>query len=431
MKISKILSPMRIIVLAFFCTILLGTFLLTLPVSLNSGVDLSFVDAFFTATSAVCVTGLTTVDTLGTFSAFGRSIIAALIQLGGFGVASMGVGIIVFSGRHVSFKERQLVSETWNVSSNKGVLTLLKAVVAITVFFEGAGTVAGFFVFSRYFPPLRALQSAMFHSISAFNNAGFDMLGGSTNLIPYANDAALNILTAVLIVMGGIGFLVIIDVLRHFRTPKRLLLQTKIVLLSTAVLLVLGTVLYKLTAEIPWLGAFFHSVSARTAGFFTYDMGNFGSAALFLTIVLMFIGASPGSTGGGIKTTTFFVLIEAVRGTFANHETRAFRRKIPSGLVSKAFTLITVGVSIVICATFVMCLLQPDMGFLELMFETVSAFGTVGLTTGITSSLGTPARLFLPLIMFTGRLGPLTMLAIWSQKPPSRVSYPEENISIG
>lgn len=319
--------PGRLIVLGFALVILLGTGLLLLPVSVRDDVQVSFIDALFTSTSAVCVTGLIAIDVADHFTAFGQTIVAALIQIGGLGVTSIGVGLILAAGKRVSFKGRTLVKEALNVDGFKGMVRLVKAVLLMTLCFELVGMALSFIVFVQDYPPLRALGISAFHSIAAFNNSGFDILGGLRNMIPYQSDILLNLTTCGLIIFGGLGFLVILDILKK-RSFKKLMLHSKIVIITTVVLIVAGTLLLKATEDVSWLGAFFQSVSARTAGFSTYPIGEFTNAGLFTLIILMFIGASPGSTGGGIKTSTFFVLIQQVRSLFTKKQIGAFRRSI-------------------------------------------------------------------------------------------------------
>lgn len=410
--------------------ILLGAALLLLPVSVRPGAEVSWIDALFTSTSAVCVTGLIAIDTYDHFTVFGQAVVAALIQVGGLGVTSVGVGLILAAGRRVSFKGRLLVKEALNVDNFKGMVRLVKAVLWMTLCFEGAGVALSFLVFIRDYPPLRALWISVFHSVAAFNNSGFDILGGLQNLIPYRDNILLNLTTCALILFGGLGFLVMLDI-SHARSFRKLTLHSKVVLTTTAALLLVGTVLLKATEEITWLGAFFHSVSARTAGFSTYPIGEFTNAGLFVLVVLMFIGASPGSTGGGIKTTTFFALMQEVRAVFTKRQPGAFHRSISGETRAKAAVIALLSLLVVCCGTFLLCVLEPQRAFIQVFFEVVSAFGTVGLSTGITPELCVLSKLVLILTMFIGRLGAFTLLSIWINRPEPGVRYTEEMITIG
>ena len=418
------------ITLGFAAAILFGTFLLLLPVSVRPDAKVSFIDALFTSTSAVCVTGLIAIDTADHFTPFGQGVVAFLIQIGGLGVTSVGVGLILAVGKHIGIKGRLLAQEGLNVTGVKGIIRLVKSVLLMTLCFELAGAVLSFIVFIQDYPLPRAIGTSIFHSIAAFNNSGFDILGGLRNLIPYQTDILLNLTTCGLIIFGGLGFLVILDINRC-RSFRKLTLHSKVVLTTTGVLLLIGTLLLKATEEISWLGAFFHSVSARTAGFSTYSIGSFTNAGLFVLIILMFIGASPGSTGGGIKTTTFFALMQEVRTVISKRRAGAFHRTLPDEVLRKSSVIALLSVLVVCIGTFLLCILEPEYDFIQLVFEVVSAFGTVGLSTGITPDLGVLSKLIIILTMYTGRLGAFTLLSIWINRPDPSAHYTEEQIMIG
>ena len=419
MPLIKKISPGRLIVLGFALVIIMGTILLMLPISLNEGVEISFIDALFTSTSAVCVTGLIAVDTADTFNVFGRTVVAMLIQVGGLGVTSVGVGFILLVGKKVSIKGRKIIKEAMNLESMKGLVKIVKAVLLMTLLFELVGVILSYIVFSQDYEPLKALGISIFHSIAAFNNSGFDILGGLQNLT-----------TCFLIIFGGLGFLVIKEIFEK-RSFKKFCLHTKVVLLMTTLLLVVGTILLKMTENISWLGAFFFSTSARTAGFSTYNLGTFTNAGLFTLIILMFIGASPGSTGGGVKTTTAFIIAKSLYANSTNKHCGAFKRKFPVSIIWKAFNLIILAFLVVIIGTFTLCILEPENSFMQLLFEVTSAFGTVGLSTGITPHLTSLSKFIIVLIMFIGRLGPITMATIWYQKKLPEAHYSEESVIIG
>ncbi len=430
MKFFKKQSPGRLIALGFALVILVGALILMLPVSVNDGAEVSFINALFTSTSAVCVTGLIAIDTAEHFTVFGRTVVALLIQIGGLGVTAVGVAFILAAGKRGGIRGRLLVKEAMNLSSFKGVVRLVKAVLLMTLCFEGAGVILSFIVFVQDFPPLDALGISLFHSVAAFNNSGFDILGGLQNLIPYQSNVLLNLTTCGLIIFGGLGFLVILDIIQT-RSFKKLRLHSKVVITMSIFLLAVGTVLLKLTEDITWLGAFFQSVSARTAGFSTYPIGSFTNAGLFVLTILMFIGASPGSTGGGIKTSTFFALMQATKSSATNQHSSAFRRKIPTEVITKAFIITFLALLVVCTGTFALCILEPNCTFIQLFFEVTSAFGTVGLSTGITPDLCVASKVVLIITMFIGRLGPLTIASLWVFKETSNVSYTEETIIIG
>ncbi|MFR8873393.1 MAG: potassium transporter TrkG [Oscillospiraceae bacterium] len=302
----------------------------------------------------------------------------------------------------------------------------------MTLIFELAGAILSFFVFVQDYPPLRAAGISIFHSVAAFNNSGFDILGNFQNLIPYQNNILLNLRYCGLILWGGIGFLVIQEMWSKRFHWRKFSMHTKIVVTVSLALIISGTVLLKLSEDISWLGAFFHSVSARTAGFSTYSLGTFSNAGLLVLIILMFIGASPGSTGGGIKTSTFFVLLQGIKKSAATNKSERpspanFRRRDQSEGGCHHFDCRRrrpVG-------TYLMVAMEPNVSLMDALFEITSAFGTVGLSTGITPALCDGSKLLSILIMYIGRLGPLTIASLWYFTKGERVSYPEGNIAIG
>jgi len=431
-RLLKKISPGRLIAMGFALLILTGTLLLLLPVSRRPDAQVSFTDALFSATSAVCITGLMTVDPGSVFSGFGQTVLLLLIQIGGLGITSIGVGIMALTGQRLYFRERLLIKEALNYPTLKGVWSLIRLVLGFTFAVELAGAAAVFPLLLREFPAGKAIWLSVFHSVAAFNNAGIDVFGRGNNLIPYAHDLPMNLITCVLIIVGGIGFFVVRDLWEN-RRRHRYTLHTKVVLTVTGILLAAGTVLIKITegGGITWLGAFFASVTARTAGFSTFDFGGFSGAGLLVMMVLMFIGASPGSTGGGMKTTTIFVAFSSLRSASTNHPPEAFRRRISAEAQHKAFVVLSLGLILVIAVTVLLCILEPEMALADILFETVSAVGTVGLSTGITADFGTAARIVLVLTMYIGRLGPLAVASLWVREPDTGISLPEESLPIG
>ena len=424
-------SPARIIALGFATLIIAGSVLLILPCSVQDGVSVNYIDTLYTSTSAVCVTGLIAVDAGDTFTPLGQFILAMLIQFGGLGVTTVGAGIIIVMGKKVNIKGRTLVKEAMNLDSGKGLIKLIYKIFTVTLIFEISGAVLSFIVFARDYPPLRAVGISMFHSVAAFNNSGFDILGNYQNLIPYQKDILLNLVTCGLVFFGGIGFLVIWELWDKKLQWKKLSMHSKVVLSVSAVLIVVGTVLIKLTENVTWLGAFFHSVSARTAGFSTYPLGTFSNSGLLVLTALMFIGASPGSTGGGIKTSTFFVLLQGIKSAATNRSEKAFHNAIPKEAFRKAAVITALAAGVVISGTYLMGIFEPKLSLMEILFEVTSAFGTVGLSTGITPGLCIKSKLLSIFIMYIGRLGPLTIATLWHFSKGERISYPEGNITIG
>ena len=430
-KIKKQLTPARIIALGFAAVILLGSALLIMPFSVRPGVELAYIDSLYTSTSAVCVTGLIAVDAGDTFTPIGQFILGGLIQVGGLGVTAVGAGIILLMGRRVNLRGRNLVKEAMNLDSGRGIVQFVRSIFATTLLFEGLGALLSYPSFATTRGPVKAIGLSIFHSVAAFNNSGFDILGGGTNLIPYQDDALLNLVTCGLIIFGGIGFLVIREMWNTRLHWKKFSMHTKVVLSTTAVLLIVGTLLLKATEDITWLGAFFHSVSARTAGFSTYALKDFSTSGLLVLIMLMFIGASPGSTGGGIKTTTFFSLIQGIKSAATNRSEKAFRYALPRDAFRKAAVITLLALGVVVTGTYLMTVFEPHLDLRDIVFEIVSAFGTVGLSTGITPDLTVASKLLSILIMYIGRLGPLTIASLWYFTYGERTQFAEGNIAIG
>ncbi len=438
LKIFKKLSTGQLIALGFASVILIGSGLLMLPFCINEGQEIQYIDALYTSTSAVCVTGLIAIDPGTAFTPIGRSILAMLIQVGGLGVTMVGAGIILAMGKRIGLKGRNLIQDASNLDNGKGTVRFVRQVLVTTLIIEAIGALASFAVFIHDYDLATAVGYSIFHSIAAFNNSGFDILGHSgelysnENLFAYHGNIPLNLITSILIILGGIGFLVIREIMKNGFHFKRYSMHAKVVLSMTAFLIVAGTLLIKLTeSSESWLGAYFHSVSARTAGFSTTNMADYSDSGLFTMIVLMFIGASPGSTGGGIKTTTVFVLICGIISAATNRSDKAFKYAIPKELFRKSAVIMMLALCVVITATWFLMVMDPNVPFMDALFEMTSAFGTVGLSTGITSSLSMGSKILSIIIMYIGRLGPLTVASLWNFSKGERYKYPEGNISIG
>ncbi len=424
-------SPARIIALGFAALIFLGSILLMLPCSVQDGVEVKYIDALYTSTSAVCVTGLIAIDAGDTFTPIGQFFLAMLIQFGGLGVTTVGAGVILAIGKKVNIKGRTLIKEAMNVGTGQGLVKLIHQVFKVTIIFELTGAVLSFIVFVQDYPVAEAIGISLFHSVAAFNNSGFDILGNYQNLIPYQENVLLNLVTCGLIFFGGIGFLVIREMWTTRLRWKKFSMHSKVVLSVSGVLLLVGTILIKMTEDVTWLGAFFFSVSARTAGFSTYPLSTFSKSGILVLIVLMFIGASPGSTGGGIKTSTFFVIFRGIYAAATNKAEKAFHYAIPSEAFKKAAVITFLAWGVVVTGTYAIGILEPHLRMLDVLFEVTSAFGTVGLSTGITPNLSVGSKAISILIMYIGRLGPLTIASLWNFSKGERVSYAVGNISIG
>ncbi len=424
------LTPARVLMFGFAAIILIGAALLTLPIASKSGQPLRFLDALFTATSAVCVTGLIVVDTGTHFSRFGQFVIIVLIQIGGLGIMAFSTLVAMLLGKKIGLKERILIQESMNQFSLAGLVRLIRNVLLVTLAFEGIGGLILSIRFIFDYPVEEALAFGFFHSVSSFCNAGFDLFGQVygpfSSITHYVGDWVVTLTIGGLIVAGGIGFPVIVELLRFPRTRK-LSLHTKLVLAVTSILIAAGTVLILFFENVnpktiggldfsgKLLSALFQSISPRTAGYNSLDMTALFPATWFIMILLMFIGASPSSTGGGIKTTTFGILMATVGATVKGKtDAQMFERRIGKDLVYKSLTITVLALAWVSFVAVVMSLLEPH-AFIKVLFEVVSAFGTVGLTTGITPTLTDVSRILIIITMFIGRLGPLTIAIALSQ----------------
>jgi trk system potassium uptake protein TrkH len=441
------LAPAQILALGFAGVIILGALLLSLPVASKDGHSLRFIDAFFTATSAVCVTGLVVVDTGTHFTRFGQFVIISLIQVGGLGLMTFSTLAAILLGKKIGLKERLLIQESFNQNTLAGLVKLIRNVLLVTLIIEGLGGLILTLRFSMDFPFDRALAFGFFHSVSAFCNAGFDLFGQVfgkfSSITHYVNDWVVTLTIGGLIILGGLGFPVIVELIR-FPQKKRLSLHSKLVIFMTTILIIAGAILIMLiefsnsktigglNINGKFLGALFQSITPRTAGYNSLDVSQLRTGTWFIMIVLMFIGASPSSTGGGIKTTTFGVLAVTVAASIKGRENaELFERRIPTDIVYKAITILTIALSWVSLVTLVISLIEP-YAFIRLFFEVMSAFGTVGLTTGITPGLANISKILLIITMFIGRVGPVTViLALSRRERPSSTKYIEERLMIG
>ncbi len=441
------MHPPQILASGFIIIILIGTILLTTPMASVDGRSVPFVDALFTATSAMCLTGLVVVDTATTYSVFGQMVIMLLIQIGGLGFMTMSTLFALVLKKRISLRERLILQEALNQNSMEGIVRLIRKIIIYSLSIEFVAFVLLTLRWSVDFPFAEAVYFGMFHAISLFNNAGFDLFGGVSGrfsgLALFTNDPIVSIIAMALIILGGIGFIVMSD-LMEYKKRKRLLLHTKVVLFTSAVLIVGGAVviftfeftnpatLGPLNGGSKVLASFFHAVSPRSGGVSTLDVGSFRQATQFFLIILMFIGASPGSTGGGIKTTTFAILIGAmiamVRG---KDDIVMFRHRLAKDRIYKAITLTLFALVIVIISAMVLSTTENHQ-FLMILFEVTSAFGTVGLSMGLTPELSTIGKIIISFLMFLGRLGPLTLAyALNPKKEKELFRYPEGKITIG
>ena len=426
----KKIGPYGLITIGFLLSKLIGGALLYLKNKKKSGADVSLVDAFFITISAICVTGLSTIDVANSFNLFGYTIIALLIQIGGLGIVCAGLSIILLAGQKIGIKERILIKDSLNLNSLKGIVKLVKSIFRITFIIEFIYTLFSFCSFIKYYKFKDAIVISIFHSISAFNNAGFDLIGNFINLVPFENDILLNLTTSGLIILGGLGFIVINEIIEK-KDFKKISLHSKIVIKMSIALLIIGTLVIYASSDISLLASFFTSVSSRTAGFNTVPIDSFNKVSLLFIMILMFIGASPSSTGGGIKTTTFYSLIKGTYSICSNKRCHSFKREISHETILKSFIVLFVGMIVVTSCLICLCIFEPNIDLLDLLFESISAFATVGLSTGITPELSTISKIVIMITMFIGRVGGLTLLSLWTKKGKKYVSYPTEDILIG
>lgn len=433
----------RTLIYSFLFLILTGTVLLWLPVSTASGEFSSAIDAAFTATSAVCVTGLVVVNTAQHWSPFGQAIILILIQLGGFGIMTGVTLLLLGLRRRIGLQQRLIVGQSLGQSLIGGAASLLKRMALFVLFLEVIGAVIFFIRFSTNQSLARAAWMSIFHSISAFNNAGFDLFEGSTSMQAYQGDATIVLTTSVLIILGGISFVVLDDIYRK-RKFSKLSLDSKVILVATAELLLTGwaitllmefnnpSTLGTLTLPGKLLASFFHSVTARTAGFTTLNVAAMMPFTLLFTMVLMFIGGVTGSTAGGIKVNTFGLLMVTLKSTLRGQQSvGAFRRTIDILQIRRALTIVLLSLLVLIIAIFLLSLTQKTE-LLSTLFEAVSAFGTVGLSTGITPVLSVAGKIIIMTTIFIGRLGPVTLAsALIQRQRPGNYHDPGGTIRLG
>lgn len=440
------MRPMLTVFLGFLALILIGSFLLTLPVSNKNGEWLRFIDALFTSASAVCVTGLTVRSTAVDFSAFGQVVLLLLIQVGGLGIMTLATLVFMLIGKRITLRDRVALQEALGQDHIKGIVRLVRNIVIMTAVIECAGAVLllPFFCVKN---GAIGIWQAVFVSVSAFCNAGFDILGTASS--PYASltefngNAGVLLTVGALIILGGLGFTVINDILNNKFRFGRYSLHTKIVLVATLILILFGTLFFICSEYLSaaydglnfgqkLLNSIFQSVTARTAGFNAIDQNSMSQPGIILTCILMFIGASPGGTGGGIKTTTFAVIVLMAFAGLRNREEITVGKcniKIKTGF--RAVTIATMSIILILVGALVISATNGQLDVNLIAFETISAFATVGLSMGICPALSVGAKFMLILIMFVGRLGPLSIGMIFSKRDTLNIKYPSANIMIG
>ena len=447
------LSTTQLIILGFLAAVLVGSVLLTLPIASASGQMTPYLDALFTSATSVCVTGLTVVDTFSHWSLFGKIVILLLIQLGGLGVISFTTGIMVLIGRKITLKDRLLLESAFNLDNLSGLLRFLGKVFAGTMVVEGVGALLSMLVFCPEYG-LRGIWISVFHSISAFCNAGIDIIGPNS-LVPYVSNVGLNLVTMALIILGGIGFIVWWDVLRVAGLVRqgelrrrlfwqRLTLHTKITLTTTAILIVGGALVIAL---LEWnnpetlgaldpgtrvLASFFQSVTTRTAGYATVTQSGLRAGTVLVSVILMFIGGSSVGTAGGVKTSTIAVIFLSAASVVRGRESvTAFRRTLPEKLVRRASAIVAISLATLLGGTMLLSAFE-GCSLSDALFEMASALGTVGLTSGLSADLTDPGKLLLTCGMYFGRVGPMSLAIAFAYRKGDRATaYPEQNITLG
>ena len=440
------LSQGQFIAIGFILMILIGAILLDTPMASRSGQSIGFLSALFTATSASCVTGLVVADTATQWTLFGQIVVLILIQIGGLGFISIGVFFSIILRRKIGLRERGLMMESTNALQLGGIVKFARRIVAGTAIVEGVGALLLMIRFIPEFGILKGIWYGIFHSVSAFCNGGFDLMGAKygkySSLVAYYDDPLVNIVIMSLIVIGGIGFVVWGDLLKNRWHFKKYLLHTKIVLLMSTILIFGGALLFywaerngvlkgmSVSGQI--LSSLFASVTARTAGFNTVDTAAMSGASKLLTTALMFIGGSPGSTAGGIKTTTLFVLLMGVKKNVTGaYGIQAFGKRLEDDALATASIIATLNMGITIITIFIVMGMQP-FAMQDVVFEAFSASGTVGITAGITRDLNTVSRILMIMLMYLGRVGSLSFaLAFMESKKKPKVMLPKESIRIG
>lgn len=435
----------QISAISFMSIILIGALLLTLPISSRSGEATPFIDALFTSASATCVTGLVVYDTYTHFSLFGQIVILSLIQIGGLGFMIIATLFSLMLKRKIGLKERGMLQESVSTIHIGGIVRLTKHILFGTVIFEAIGAII---LALRFYPDMglkQGLYNGVFHSISAFCNAGFDLMGRfepSSSLTLYSGDIVVNLVIMSLIVVGGVGFLVWEDIFTNKLKFCKYRLHTKIVLVVTATLIIVPAIIFysiertKSFADMgtteSWLASFFQSITPRTAGFNTVNIAELSEGSILLTIILMVIGGSPGSTAGGVKTTSFAVIILSLIASIRHTEDiNVFNRRLERDVIKKAYDVITIYFMCCALAVLLICALQP-FGLKEVFFEVVSALSTVGMSTGITPDLNSLSKFIITLLMFFGRVGSLSVALVFSEKKEYiPIRKPVEKISIG
>lgn len=438
------IKPGMVLVIGIATLILIGAFILNLPMSSKSGESIGFIDAIFTSTSAISVTGLVPVNTAEHWTIFGKIVILILIQVGGLGFMTSATIIAFITGKRIGLKERLVMQEQFNQESFAGIVRLAKFVILFTLTSEAIGALLLSLKFVPRFGPLKGVGFSIFHSVSAFCNAGFDITGDS--MAPFVGDTLINFTIMGLIILGGLGYTVYLDIAKQ-KNLKKLTLHSKIVLVVSLSLIVVGALvifiteytnpqtLAQMSLNEKILASLFHSVGARTAGFYSMNLSGMFNGASFFIIILMFIGGSPSSTAGGLKTTTFgTIILSVISDIKGNEDVEVFNKRLPQIMVKKAFILLSLSLILVALITFTLTITEKSQSFMDLLFETTSALATVGSSRDVTPELSNIGKIVITATMYLGKVGPLTLGLALSRKNrinKKNYKYPEGKIIIG
>lgn len=445
---QKVRSPFKILTIGFLSIILVGAIILSLPISSSNGTRTNFLDSFFTATSSVCVTGLVTLDTATHWSMFGKTIIMILIEVGGLGFMAITTIFALVLGKKITLKERLVMQEAYNTFNIQGIIRHVIYLLLFTVSVQAIAAVTLMTQFIPMFGVKKGVFFGVFHSVSAFCNAGFDLLGNYTSFTVLNHNKVILLTLSSLIIIGGLGYTVWREIFYNIRTKKsfkKLSLHSKVVITMSASLIVIGTVLFlvaewsnpgtmsKMSFGDKLVNSYFSAVTPRTAGFNSISTTAMSGSGKVITMIYMFIGGSPGSTAGGIKTTTLaiiiFTVISVIRG---REDTEIYRKRIVKSSVYKAMTVLILGIGVVVVGIMLLSVTEKNTVFEHIVYEVISAFGTVGLTEGLTQSLSSAGKIIISVIMYLGRLGPITvMLAFSNTRQKVNIQYPEDKLLIG
>ena len=441
---KKKISPYLLISLSFIFVILFGAFLLYLPISRHNGIPFSFVDSIFMSTSSVCVTGLIPVNNLSeTFTVFGKIVITLLVEIGGLGFVTLTIFVLSILGLKIGITDRFLVKESLNQNSLKGMVKLVIFAVKTTLIIQLIGAIINFIIISQHYSFWTSIGMAIFHSVASFNNAGFDIFPARVSVELFTEHPILLLNTSFLVIIGGIGFIVIDDLI-HKRKNNKFSLHTKIVLKTTAIIIIIGTIILKLfEPKLPWLTSYITIVGARTYGLQIVDFNAFSNAAYLLILLVMFIGASPSSTAGGIKTTTAYTIYKSILAYAKGKTPVTHNREIASQSILKAFMIVVLSIIVIFVMIFLISAIEAGNSLIgatsqealhKIIFEVISGYTTTGYTAGVSQVASMVSKLLLSLTMFFGRVGVITIISVWNRHitvDNKEIKYIEERIIVG